>query len=360
MTIAADGLGAISDSQGRRATWADQRATQGLTRHTCLAVGVAASTGGRSMELPPARVPDDAVRQEWAEAFATPARFATFCQAHEVAAYRVAYRILRDAQEAEEVAFDAFSRAHTAYLSYRATGAPFQSAPVPYLYQTARNAAIDRYRKIKRRRAIAPMGELGAADAAQVPRDDANEWDEEQLAVVRACIAALGSPHREVYAHYYLEELDLEAVATAVGLPYDRVRAVLKSAREQIGRRLTPHLLARALSALASSDRALLEPYYTPGAQAPAPADAAFEAARWRLIARLVRWEILFLRQPPDEHSALVARAQGCDDQQIAAAVTAARPAHKQTPPCTPAEAVALTARAVAWLDRRLRAAPSR
>ncbi len=233
---------------------------------------------------------------------------------------------MRQDQDAEEVVADAFARAYQTYTAHRAAGTPLAQPLVPFLYRTARNRAIDFYRARSRSLQVP----LPAAEALPVPGGIADTAAErELLAMVRGCIAALPSPHREVYAHYYLEELRVEEVTVAVGLPYERVRAILKSAREQIGRLLAPHLLAEVLAELSAADRALLEPHYRPGRRGAATgqaADDAFAQARLRLVRRLLRWEVLFQRHPPEEYRALAAFARHRDPAQIAAAVTGVAP----------------------------------
>lgn len=230
--------------------------------------------------------------------------------------------------------------------------------PVPYLYRTAHNGAIDRYRRLKRRPLLLPLvGEIADEGAYSFhTAAEANEEDE-RLAVVYACIASLKSPHREVYSHYYLDGLSVEEVAATVQLSHEQVRGVLKSAREQIGRLLVPHLLGTALEQLSAADRALLAPHYGPSQQRAVGNGEAFVQARWRLIERLLRWGIIFQRLPPEEHCALATFVRERDYPRAAAAVSALRQARGDEAACTDGEAIALVAKAGSWLDRRLRAA---
>ena len=355
MTIAA-GETSTAEKTQRRPAPAPARRAEGWLRP-------AHAAGGWRMERAPDRKSED-FTWEWDEHFATTAGFDAFVARHQAAIYRIALHILKEEREAEEVTFDAFWRIHRAYWKRRRAGRPFHAPPIHYFYRAAKNRAIDAYRKAQRH---APTVSIEADDgrgllrALRAQEEDAETADEAALlAAARACILALQSPHREVCAHYYLEGLSLAEVAAAVGLPYARVRGVLKSARERIGRLLAPHLLATALDELAEGDQAVLRPYYLGGKDRPA-ADAAlpgdFARARWRLVRSLLRWDILFLRLPPEERCALAAFTQTRDDALTAAAVTAfrGRNAGMGAPGCTAEEAAGLVAKALAWLDRRLR-----
>ena len=358
MTIAAGETGTAEKMQ-RWSAPAPARRIEGRQR-------LEQAAGGWRMERAPVRKGEDFTR-EWDEHFATTAGFDAFVARHQAAIYRIALHVLKEEREAEEVAYDAFWRIHQAYWKRRRAGRPFHTPPIYYFYRTAKNRAIDAYRKAQRHAPTlsieADDGERGLLGTLRAEVGGAETADEAALlAAARACILALQPPHREVCAHYYLEGLSLAETAAAVGLPYARVRGVLKSAREQIGRLLAPHLLATALDELSAADQALLRPYYAPGGRRTGGNEAPgreFAQARWRLIGLLLRWEIIFQRQPPEEQRALVAFARERDATLAAAAVTAQRRQEQgdAAPPCTPEEAAALVERAGAWLDRRLRAA---
>ena len=345
----------------RRSVAATAGRGQGRQRRDRAVAGAARVAGGRRMERAPAGTSEDFTR-EWDEHFATAAGFHALTERHRAGIYRVALHLLQQEQEAEEVAFDAFARTYLSYRKRRATGRPFRSPPIPYLYRTAKNRALDIRRAWQRRPPPVPLaastGERGLLGDQQTDAADAEE--RELLAATRDCIRRLPSPHREVCAHYYLEGLSLAEVATALRLPYTRVRGLLKSSREQIGRLLAPHLLAMALDGLAAADQAVLRPHYF-GDKGWSVADEALPGdlvrARWRLVGSLLRWDILFLRLPPEERCALAAFAQTRDHTLTAAAVRAfrGRGAGLDARRCTAQEAAGQVARALVWLDRRLR-----
>lgn len=118
-------------------------------------------------------------------------------------AYRVAYRILGDRGDAEEVAQEALARA---YARWRSVAGHDE----PWVARVATNLAIGRYRK---RRPLAALVEAGAHDRDVLDR----------IGLV-AALQRLPKRQREVLVLRYLADLPERDVADALGTTVGSVK----------------------------------------------------------------------------------------------------------------------------------------
>jgi RNA polymerase sigma-70 factor, ECF subfamily len=151
------------------------------------------------------------------------------------AVIRACHRILGDLEEAEDAAQEAFVTAYRALTTWRAEG-PFGA----WLTRIAVRIAL---RQAARRRTVEWLDPVGHGDrptdrvgqaiaTASVAR--VGESDPASLAVraeratsVRAAVAALGEPYREVVALRFFGELSLDEIATQTGRPLGTVKTHL-------------------------------------------------------------------------------------------------------------------------------------
>jgi RNA polymerase sigma-70 factor, ECF subfamily len=208
------------------------------------------------------------------------------CRAGDVAAFeplvekyrqrvwRVAYNILRDREEAWDVAQEAFIRAYQALPSFRG-----QSAFYTWLYRIVMNVAADRGRS---------RGAQGRAFGTErVPEED---WErvlpdqnpgeespdaaaartEERAKIMRA-LDTLSEDHRRIIILGDLEGLSYREIAETLDIPMGTVMSRLHNARKRLRDALGPLLM------LLLAVGALLALLTAPplNAQAPATAPAA-------------------------------------------------------------------------------------
>ena len=96
--------------------------------------------------------------------------FDAIVENHSNFVYNVAYRVMGNPQEAEDVAQDAFLSAYRAYDRFRG-----QSHVTTWLYRITMNAALMRLRKAKKTRTLTHTGidEVEVADWTKNPHKDA-------------------------------------------------------------------------------------------------------------------------------------------------------------------------------------------
>ena len=178
------------------------------------------------------------------------AAFEPLVQKYRQRVYRLAYNVLRDADEAWDVSQDAFIRAFQALPSFRG-----DSAFYTWLFRIAMNVARDRARQHAARgrafgtervdekdwdRALVDHGTAPDASAAQI---------EERERIVKA-LATLSEPHRAIIMLSDLEGLSYREIAEVLSIPMGTVMSRLHNARKRLKVALGP-LLALLLALVA-------------------------------------------------------------------------------------------------------------
>ena len=146
-------------------------------------------------------------------------------------AFRVALSVLRRRADAEDVAQEAFLRAHRSFASIR-DRERFRS----WLVRTAFRIALDRIRGEKRR----ARREDAVAMQVHVQEDSAEDQAArgELRARVAEAVAALPEKLRLVTVLVAIEEQDLASVARLLELPEGTVKSRLHRARKELAERL--------------------------------------------------------------------------------------------------------------------------
>jgi len=149
---------------------------------------------------------------------------------------RLAYRLTHDADEAKDIAQDAFFRAYRRLGEFR-PDRPFAR----WLFVIARNASLDAIRRRRRAAVLAASEEKSVP--VQVGPEEAALRNDEALRV-HAALAALPSKYRDVLELYYLSGLRYREIALALDIPLGTVKTYISRAK----RRLRSELEAPAIA----------------------------------------------------------------------------------------------------------------
>ncbi len=145
--------------------------------------------------------------------------FETVIRTYSRRVYVVAYAILQDVSEAEDVVQDTFLKAHHQRNKLREP----EKFPA-WLLTVARNGARDRLRR-RRPQADAETFDTLVDHSAATP-GSALETEEHQARLRRA-LATLPEEHRTAVTLRYLEGLDYRAIETTMGLSNGALRGIL-------------------------------------------------------------------------------------------------------------------------------------
>jgi RNA polymerase sigma-70 factor (ECF subfamily) len=146
-------------------------------------------------------------------------------------AFRVALSVLRRREDAEDVAQEAFLRAHRSFGSLRDRDR-FRA----WLVRTAFRLALDRIRGEKRRSRRQDAVALSAPQRPDSAEDDAARSELRER--VAEAVAALPEKLRLVTVLVAIEEQDLTSVARLLELPEGTVKSRLHRARKELAEKL--------------------------------------------------------------------------------------------------------------------------
>ena len=151
--------------------------------------------------------------------------FRRLVERHRDRAYGLALRILRSAPDAEDAAQEAFVRAWRALPSFRG-----ESGFSTWLYRIVARQSFDRLEQIKRRReretALDAVAEPVGAAPADATRSRARRLER--------LMAALSPVQRAAVTLYYWQDISVEDVAAALGIPENTVKTHLSRARAEL------------------------------------------------------------------------------------------------------------------------------
>jgi len=149
----------------------------------------------------------------------------------------LAYAMLGDRHEAEDIAQEAFVRAYRGLAKFERK-AKFSS----WLYQIALNLCKDHLKAKSRHARSADEEQLAALDGD--PKDQAPRMllEVELSEKMREAIGRLPVLYRESFILRHLQGLDYEKVAEITGVPADTVRVRAYRAREMMREKLSPNV----------------------------------------------------------------------------------------------------------------------
>lgn len=150
---------------------------------------------------------------------------------------RLAYRLTHDADEAKDIAQDAFLRAYRRLPDFH-PDRPFAR----WLFVIARNASLDAIRRRRRAALFAAQDEGPRAEAG--PEELALRNDEATR--VHAALGSLPPKYRDVLELYYISGLRYREIALALGIPIGTVKTYISRAKRRLRDELTPSALTLA------------------------------------------------------------------------------------------------------------------
>jgi len=151
--------------------------------------------------------------------------FRRLVERHGDRAYGLAFRMLGSAQEAEEVAQDAFVRAWRALPAFRG-----ESTFTTWLYRIVVRRALDRSATLKSRRAReTSLEEVKGHDWEALQPEPAGSAELSRR--LERLLETLSDVQRAVVILYYYEDRSVDEVAGALGIPEGTVKTHLHRAR---------------------------------------------------------------------------------------------------------------------------------
>ena len=162
--------------------------------------------------------------------------FAALVTRHQRYVYNLAYRLLRNREEAEDLTQEAFLSAWRGLHRFRG-----EARFTTWLYRIVTNLCYNRLPGLRRQMM---QVDIDDADMPALETDcDPPKAAEvaERRAWLHRHIAALPTKYRLVVTLFYLQELSYQEIAQVLGVPLGTVKTHLFRAREQLKRRIQAH-----------------------------------------------------------------------------------------------------------------------
>ena len=157
--------------------------------------------------------------------------FSELVRIYENKAYHLALRMVGNAEDAYDVAQDAFLAAWRGLPSFRG-----ESGFSTWLYRLVSNAAIDHLRRTKHQRGNVSLDDeelnLDAPDDSPTPQEAAEERDLKEA--VAAGLKELSDDHRTVLVMREVQELSYEEIADSLQLDLGTVKSRISRARTHL------------------------------------------------------------------------------------------------------------------------------
>jgi RNA polymerase sigma-70 factor (ECF subfamily) len=157
--------------------------------------------------------------------------FEELIRAHSRRLFAIAYGVLQNAGEAEDVVQETLVKAWRLRRKVR-EAERFE----PWLTTIARNGALD----VLRKRRSVPLDEADGEFSSPSERPGSGLDDAARDACVRRALDALPEHYRVALSLRYLEGMDCRAVEAAMGLSNGALRGILGRALETLRRALRP------------------------------------------------------------------------------------------------------------------------
>lgn len=158
-----------------------------------------------------------------------PEAFGVLVERYDRAVYHLAYRTLRDVEEARDATQEAFFKAFRSLRTFKPE-AKFST----WIFSIAYHGCCDR---LARRKRYSNDELPERADASPGPEHSAIALDEARR--LRAAIDMLPEKYRTVITLYHLQGKQYEEIANVLGLPMGTVKTHLFRAKEQLRRLLS-------------------------------------------------------------------------------------------------------------------------
>ena len=155
--------------------------------------------------------------------------FRTLVDHYKDLVFSLALKMVKNREEAEEVAQDTFIKVFKSLSQYKG-----DSKFSTWVYKVAYNTCLDRLKKQKREQCVIPINEYNVNQIKSIDNTlDALE-NEERKQTIQDCIQLLPSEDAFLLTLFYFEEQSLEDIAKVVNLTANNVKVKLFRSRKKL------------------------------------------------------------------------------------------------------------------------------
>lgn len=162
------------------------------------------------------------------------AAFGELVRRHQRSVYNVCFRLMGTPQDAEDLAQEAFIRAHKKLHTF-ALGYDFG----PWIRKIAANLCMNELKKHYRKTEQIPNEDQEWRFSAATPDPAAAVETRSEARQIRRAILSLPPAYRTVIELRHYQDLSYQEIASVMNIPLDHVRSHLFRARKKLARMLT-------------------------------------------------------------------------------------------------------------------------
>ena len=168
--------------------------------------------------------------------------FAILVDRYKNLVFTLAFRLLKNREEAEEVAQDTFIKSYNALSKFKG-----DSKFSTWIYKVTYNTCLDRLKKNKRKYNEVAIDEFTEHQVKTIDNALENMVEEERKKAIQDCLHILPNDDSFLITLYYFEEQSLEEIANAIGLTANNVKVKLFRSRKKLAsilrERLEPEII---------------------------------------------------------------------------------------------------------------------
>ena len=165
--------------------------------------------------------------------------FSKLVDDHKNLVYTVALRMLKNTEEAEEVAQDTFVKVFKSLKNFKG-----DSKFSTWIYRVAYNTCLDRLKSNKKEFLNKSIDDINGFEIADVGNALEGMVADEKIVLIRNCVESLSSDDAALITFFYFEEKNLKELSLILDLNENTVKVRLFRARARLAtilkKRLTP------------------------------------------------------------------------------------------------------------------------
>ncbi len=169
--------------------------------------------------------------------------FAVLVDTYKSVVFTVALRMLKNREEAEEVAQDTFIKVFKSLSKFKG-----DSKLSTWIYRIAYNTCLDRLKKTNRNRRNVAIDELEGFEIGVLDNALDAIMGDEKAQVIQSCIQKLSSKDAALLTLFYFEEKNLVELGAILKMKESAVKVGLFRARGRLAKLLKQHLEPEILS----------------------------------------------------------------------------------------------------------------
>ena len=155
--------------------------------------------------------------------------FALLVDRYKDLVFTLALRMLKNREEAEEVAQDTFIKTYKSLEKFKG-----DSKFSTWIYRVAYNTSLDRIKKNKKHFNEVEINEFTAHQVITIDNALDRLETKEQEEVIQRCIALLPSEESFLLTLYYFDDLSLDDISKIVGITANSIKVKLFRSRKKL------------------------------------------------------------------------------------------------------------------------------